>query len=184
MKRFFALSLLSSVLALPMAANAALTEGGGGNINFTGTIKQDSCSVQGQGTSDINVPLGNVQASTLGTAAAPGAISSTGQVNISVKCDKTHTKVALSFEPLPSQLQGTNVLHIDNATGGAKGVGIVLVDAAGTAINLKDGGGYTGDSVNGTTNLQVRATYVMTSNLEAVKPGTANASMPFVLKYE
>ncbi|MBK5541342.1 type 1 fimbrial protein [Pseudomonas sp. TH05] len=183
MKRFFALSLLSSVLAVPMAANAALSEGGGGNINFTGAIKQDSCSVQGQGTSDINVPLGNVQASTLGTAAAPGAISSTGQVNISVKCDKAHTKVALSFDPLPSQLQGTNVLHIDNATGGAKGVGIVLVDAAGAAMDLKTDS-YTGTSVNGTTNLQVRATYVMTGDAAAVKPGTANASMPFVLKYE
>jgi len=189
MKRFFALSLLSSVLALPMVANAApaaWTKDGGGNINFTGAIKDDGCVVQGQGTSDINVPLGNVQLGALGTAASPGAVSSTGEVSVTVKCKTANTKVQMRFEPVASQLVGNNVLKVDNGSGAARNVGIVLLNAAGTAMNLSSES-YTGDSsagANNVTTLHVRATYVRTADLAETTVGIANASMPFVLEYQ
>lgn len=188
MKRFFALSLLSSVLILPALANAADTpvwkKDGGGNINFTGTIKNDGCVVQGPGSSDINIPLGNVQASSLGLVSAPGPVSSAGEVKVTIKCKSAGTKVQMTFAPLPYQLEGTNVLKVDNGSGAAKNVGVALLDAAGTALNLSTGS-YSGAMAGGTATLQVRATYVRTvADVDSVVPGIANASMPFVLEYQ
>ncbi|MGB8971016.1 MAG: type 1 fimbrial protein, partial [Pseudomonas capeferrum] len=73
--------LSQTLLALSMfaAAGNALaadpvvpTKAGSGTINFTGTINNDACSVEGAGSNKtISVNMGEVSIKDMGTATAP-----------------------------------------------------------------------------------------------------------------
>lgn len=186
------IAILSAVLA---ASSAYASDG---IINFTGEIVAASCSMTGgsgtgitgdKGKQSINVELGKVPVDTIGVSSGSTGITAGKNININLDCGNTGTglsTVKVSFDPAG----GTGFDSKNNALlavdGGASGVGIGLYDSKNKLINLrasefyeaplvKDGEKYSAD-------LNIRAAYV--ANGAEIKPGAANASLPFTLTYE
>ncbi|WP_161777272.1 fimbrial protein [Pseudomonas sp. Fl4BN1] len=169
---------------------AVPTAGGGGVVNFTGSVKADTCYPV-NGTTDVSVPLGEVQARELGTVAAP--VGGTGaSTPLTIKC-ASGTKVQMSFKPAAAdKVESGKALRVNEGVTGAgfaKNVAIVMLKADGSVMNLDTefyeasfGNGSTG----GTINIPLKAAYVISTGSTStdVTAGTANAKMPFVLSYE
>lgn len=189
------LVLLGSYSGLALAAEGDASTTGGtipGSMEFTGNVVSDSCKLSGSGGSSngiINVNMGSISADDIGTVTAPNfsvSQSSTGMM-LNVDC-KTEQAVSITFAALPSNLvtdSGNNILQL-NSGSGASGVGIAVYPTGSkTAINLATGKLLDSITVGPDSPVKVQfdAAYVK-SGSAAVTPGTANASLPFVISYQ
>lgn len=111
------------------------TKAGSGTINFTGTINNDACSVEGAGKDKtISVNMGEVSIKDMGTATAPKGNGTLSVENFDMKINcNAGTKVAMIFEPTKGAGSGietgTKVLKLIDGLGSAKGIGIALLDS-------------------------------------------------------
>lgn len=190
---------LKQILAVSVAgllANSAMAADG--TIAFTGEILAASCSATaGAGTSvagdkgkqTINVPLGKVSMDSLG---GTGIIAGSA-ININLDCGSTAaglTTVQVQFDPMSGSGIDGKKNSLLKTTGTATGVGIGIFNSDNTTVNLAANEFFSaplvvtgeGEKAQYSAALNMRAGYV--ANGDTLKPGTANATLPFTLTYK
>lgn len=149
-----------------------------GNINFTGEVIGNACTITGSSGSNVSVELGQVATSSFskaGDTAAPTKFS----IGLS-KCTSVDS-AQVSFDGTQDRTNN-NLIKLSTATGAATGVGIGIYEAdSTTAIPL-----YTKSApvtvTGGSANFNFVAKYVATSS--TVTAGPANASATFTVIYK
>ncbi|MGX5730804.1 fimbrial protein [Pseudoxanthomonas beigongshangi] len=196
---------LLGLTALILAGAAGSAMAADGTIEFKGQIIAASCIMKDGGNGGtvsnagktITVNLGAVSKDSL-TGSAEGAnIVAAKNINLVLDCANAVeglNNVHVTF--LPKVGTGTGLDASNNkllkTSGTAEGVGIGLFDASNQLINLADpmaklSGTLTinaddPQNIKGSANLNLRAAYV--ANGVAIKAGTANGTLPFVLNYD
>ncbi len=191
-KLFLAGVAMSALSSVAMAQTVTKVDG---TINFEGKITSDTCKVSSV-TGDagaINVKMGTVAADDIGTVAAPKRLTEgTGSANFEVVCKKG-AKVSMKFAGKAAELSADKkTLRVNNgntSAGFAQGVGIAVYEGTGATANafdLSNGDLLAQTEVpaeGGSVNVRFAAAYVA-ADATKVKPGIANASLPFTLSYE
>ncbi|MFJ2386850.1 fimbrial protein [Pseudomonas koreensis] len=199
MKKFSLTLLACAVLGASCNALAEdpvkSTQGGSGQINFTGVINNDACSVDGSDANRvIAVNMGDVSIKDMGTAANPaGGRVAGNHFNLNVNCNKG-TKVAMVFDPSSGGsglVAGEDVLALTSGNGTATNVGIALLNSNGEQIKLRDkasarivAGMHGTGSAGGDSTLSFSAAYVTTGAEGSATAGRGDATLPFILEYE
>lgn len=114
-----------------LAAGSAMAADG--TINFTGSITDQTCTVD-SGSQNLNVNLGKVAQTALNGAAGMKAAPTRFTLSLS-DCPDTVTGANVKFDGTSDGVN-QNLLALDNGTGIATGVGIEIADKNGTAIPL------------------------------------------------
>ena len=191
MKKLSLAFLAMSVIAANGSAFAAPTDAGTGQINFTGFINNDACTVDGSVGKEkaIIVDMGNLAIKDIGTDTAPtaGRIGASN-FNLNVNCNQG-TKVAMRFEAAKGGsgvVAGKKVLALNPGLESAKGVGIAIMDSNGQVIDLNTPATAKIESAlnGGDATLTFAAAYVTTADPKTATPGDGNATLPFTLEYE
>lgn len=194
MKKLSLTLAVAGVMALGVTATASAANNG--RLIFNGTLTNISCDVgAGVGTSpggspgEINVDLGNVSFSDIGTF-SENKLETAMPIQLLVNCSAgvdQYNQVKMRFLASNGSGQDQNDLKLLRTTGSAQGIGIGLLNASNTLMDLggtetidkplvKDGQG------GATAELNFGAVYVL--NGTATRPGNADGFMPFVLDYE
>ena len=195
MKTFSRALLALSIFAAAgnaLAADPVPTKAGSGTVNFTGTINNDACSVDGAGTNKtISVNMGEVSIKDMGTATAPKGSGTLSAENFEMKINcNAGTKVAMLFEPTSGKgsglVTGTGVLKVIDGLGAAKNIGIALLDSNGALIDLKSPATAKVESnlQDSNASLKFSAAYVTTADPKLAVAGRGDATLPFTLQYE
>ena len=191
-RTLLALSIFAAGNAFAADPPATPTKAGSGTINFTGSINNDACSVEGIGENKtISVSMGEVSIKDIGTATAPKGNGTLSAENfgMTINCN-AGTKVAKIFQPTKGAgsgiVTGTKVLKLTDGLGAAKNIGIALLDSNGALIDLSS---PTAAKVENTlqdsnTTLKFSAAYVTTADAASAVAGRADATLPFTLQYE
>ncbi|AAY93186.1 type 1 fimbrial protein [Pseudomonas protegens] len=187
-----ALLALSIIAATGNALADDPVKAGSGTINFTGTINNDACSVEGAGKGKtIAVDMGEVSIKDMGTPSAPKGNGTLNVENFSMKINcNAGTKVAMIFEPTTGAgsglAPGTNVLRLIDGLGAAKGIGIALLDSNGAVIDLSSPSTAKIENTLQDSNatLKFSAAYVTTVDPKLAVAGRGDATLPFTLQYE
>ncbi|WP_239006097.1 fimbrial protein [Burkholderia territorii] len=180
--------------ALAAFSSVAMADSVDGTINFQGSIVNDTCkvsSIKGD-AGTINVDMGKISATDIGTVSAPKFLASgSGSANIDVVC-KQGAKVSMKFAGQPSELSADKLsIRVNNganAAGFAQNVGIAVYEGTGAgakAFDLSNGDllAQTELKEGGAVNVRFAAAYVA-DDPSKVTAGVANASLPFTLSYE
>ena len=187
---------LAVVGAMVMGTTGTATAANNGKLIFNGTLTNISCDVgagagasPGSNPGDINVDLGNVSFSDIG-AFAESKLETAMPIQLLVNCSagvEQYNQVKMRFNASNGSGQDQNDLKLLRTTGSAQGVGIGMLNASNTLMDL--GGTETidkpliKDGVGGATaELNFGAVYVL--NGSSTRPGNADGFMPFVLDYE
>lgn len=192
-KLFLAGVAMSTLSAAAMAQTTPTSVDG--VINFQGTILSDTCKVSSLAgdAGTINVDMGTIAADDIGTLTAPKNLANgAGSANIDVVC-KTGAKVSMKFAGKTAELSADKkTLRVNNgntAAGFAQGVSIAVYEGTGAGANAFDLSNgdllaqTTVPSTGGAVNVRFAAAYVAADPTK-IKPGIANASLPFTLTYE
>jgi type 1 fimbria pilin len=187
-----AAAVLSFAAANAMAAAGDLI--GGGNIEFKGKVNSDTCYVESStgDASSILVEMGEVNTAQLAnsTLAAPAMPQGGdfGAATFDVTCSAA-TGVQMKFAASAAQLEtGNKILKLNSGSTGpslAGGVGIAVYPdrsnaTASSAFDLSNGVLFQETLTAGQkVRAQFAAAFVKTTG--AIKPGTANATLPFVI---
>ena len=194
-RALLALSIIAATgnaLAEDPPAPPAPTKAGSGTINFTGTINNDACSVEGAGSNKtISVNMGEVSIKDMGTATAPKGNGTLSAENFDMKINcNAGTKVAMIFEPTKGAgsgiVAGTKVLKLIDGLGAAKNIGIALLDSNGALIDLSSPSTAKIENTlqDSNTSLKFSAAYVTTADPKLAVAGRGDATLPFTLQYE
>lgn len=190
MKKFSLAFIAMSVIAASGSAFAAPTKAGQGQINFTGFINNDACSVEGTTSKDkaINVDMGTVSIKDIGTDTAPnGGRLAAADFNLKINCNEG-TKVAMLFDAKSGSglVAGKKVLALNPGTNTAKNVGIAILDSDGNIVDLSSPAtAKIETALNGNdATLNFAAAYVTTADPSSATAGSGNATLPFTLEYE
>ncbi len=188
MKKLSLAFLAVSVIAASGSAFAA--DGGKGQINFTGFINNDACSVDGSVGKEkaILVDMGNMSIKDIGTDTAPnGGRIAASNFNLKVNCNEG-TKVSMVFDAASGSglVDSKPILALNPGFESAKNVGIAIMDSNGQIIDLRTQNTAKIEStLNGTdATLTFAAAYVTTADPKTATPGDGNATLPFLLQYE
>ncbi|MQB15338.1 type 1 fimbrial protein [Pseudomonas sp. FJ2-5-13] len=196
MKTFSRALLALSIFAAAgnvLAADPVPTKAGSGTINFTGTINNDACSVEGAGTNKtISVNMGEVSIKDMGTSTAPKGSGTLSAENFEMKVNcNAGTKVAMLFQPTSGKgsglVTGTGVLKVIDGLGAAKNIGIALLDGNGALIDLSSPATAKIESnlQDSNASLKFSAAYVTTgTDPKLAVAGRGDATLPFTLQYE
>jgi type 1 fimbria pilin len=187
---------LAVVGAMVLGTTGTASAANGGTLVFKGTLTNITCDVgagvgssPGSNPGDINVDLGNVSFSDIGTF-AESKLQAATPIQLLVNCTAgvdQYNLVKMRFAAIDGSGQDQNDLKLLRTTGSAQGVGIGLLNASNTLMDL--GGTETidkplvKDGLGGATaELNFGAVYVL--NGSTTRPGRADGFMPFVLDYE
>ncbi|AYF88952.1 fimbrial protein [Pseudomonas sp. JS3066] len=189
MKKLSLAFLATSVIAASGSAFAA-TDAGHGQINFTGMINNDACSVEGAAGKDksVSVPMGTVSIKDMGSDTAPtGGRLAAADFNLKINCNEG-TKVAMLFDAKSGSgvVAGKKVLALNPGTESAKNVGIAIMDSNGQIVDLSAPATAKIESeLNGAdATLTFSAAYVTTADPKSATAGKGDATLPFTLQYE
>lgn len=191
-RTLLALSIFAAGNAFAVDPPVTPTKAGSGTINFTGSINNDACSVEGIGVNKtISINMGEVSIKDIGTATAPKGNGTLSAENFDMKINcNAGTKVAMIFEPTKGAgsgiVTGTKVLKLIDGLGAAKNIGIALLDSNGALIDLSS---PTTAKIENTlqdsnTTLKFSAAYVTTIDAASAVAGRGDATLPFTLQYE
>ncbi|HFS5792668.1 TPA: fimbrial protein [Citrobacter werkmanii] len=160
------------------AAVAGGVQASDGTINFTGSITDQTCTVD-TGSQNLPVSLGNVAQTALNGAKGMRAAPTKFTINVS-DCPDTVTGANVKFDGT-SDNNDQSLLALDSGTGIATGVGIQIADKNGAVIPLHSASSdYT--LAAGSNALDFVARYVSTG--PAVTTGTANGTSEFTIIYK
>ncbi|MGL5384400.1 MAG: fimbrial protein [Serratia sp. (in: enterobacteria)] len=169
-------------VAVAVAAVAALSvsnaiAGGAGQINFTGAITDDACTIVNTVSNPLDVKLG-----TYGSNEFKAAGDTTAKMGFKIAltdCPASAKQAAVNFDGT-SDSTNAALLKLTQDSGVATGVGIQLYDDAGTEIAL-----HTASKVyplvTGDNNLPFNAAYKSTA--ATVTAGPANGVANFSIIY-
>ncbi|MCM7587701.1 fimbrial protein [Enterobacter chuandaensis] len=167
-----------SALFLAMVTITATGYAADGTINFTGSIIDETCTVD-SGSQNLNVDLGKVSKTSLDGAAGKKAASSSFTLSLS-KCPETVTTAKVKFDGT-SDSSNQQLLALNSDTGVASGVGIEIADSSGNPIAL-----HTASPdiklTGGANSLNFIARYVSTGTV--VTAGNANGTSQFTINYK
>lgn len=190
MKKFSLAFLTMSVLAAAGSAVADPVKAGSGQINFTGIINNDACSIDNAVGKEkaISVDLGAVSIKDMGTADSPiGGRAVASDFNLKINCNEG-TKVAMLFDAKSGSgvVAGKKVLALNPGLDSAKNVGIAILNSNGELVDLSTPATAKIESdLNGTNGtLNFAAAYVTTADVKSATAGNGNATLPFTLEYE
>jgi len=174
------LSVLASLsLASSLAQAAPIVNGG--TVHFVGEVVNAACAVDA-GSMDQTVQLGQVRTAKLATV---GATSGNVGFNIVLKdCDTSvSTKAQVAFTGVADSVNAEALALDSSAAGSATGVGVQILDKAGTTLAV-DGATWSAVTTlsDGTNTIPFASRYIATT--AAVTPGTANAVATFKIQYE
>jgi len=165
---------LFSVVSTANAADATIAKGG--TLHFAGTVVNAPCVVDTANLKDIE--LGQVRTAVLKGAGYSSA-SKEFQIGL-VDCDPTvSSSASVAFQGL-SPGAYPNLLAV---TGGAKGIGIEILDADNKTIT-PDGSNFSAKRTLSANNNVIKFNARYKSMTSYVTPGDANADVTFTLKYE
>ncbi|WP_337264089.1 MULTISPECIES: fimbrial protein [unclassified Serratia (in: enterobacteria)] len=172
-------NIIVATLVAAAAMTAASAFAADGTINFTGSVIDQACEVNG-GSNTLTVTMGNVAKSAL---AVPGNTAAATAFTLNVKnCPSTTDgNVQVSFDG--KNVDGnTEVLALTNAgtPGVAKGVGIQLYDKSQNKLPLNTAS-TTYALSNGDATLDFVARYIATN--ATVEAGSADAAVNFTIIY-
>lgn len=174
MKTKFLLTLLS-VSALS-AANVYAADG---QINFTGTITDEACTVTNNTTNPLNVALGTVSKN-----AFTGAGSTAAPTKFTIAltdCPATVTSATVKFDGTSAN-SGNTALQLTQESGVATNVGVQISDSSNVVIPL-----YTASKAyalsTGANNLDFIARYFALADTDSITSGPANSTSQFTIVY-
>ncbi|MFK3969689.1 fimbrial protein [Pseudomonas sp. NPDC087358] len=186
---------LALVAAMSLSVAGAATAANNGRLVFNGTLTNITCDIgAGAGASpganpgEINVDMGNVSFSDIGTF-AQSKLETASPIQLLVTC----TGGAAQYNTVSMRFiarQGSGLDNLDQqllrTTGAADGVGIGLLNASNVLMDLS--GSETidtpliKDAADGATaEINFGAVYVL--NGAATNPGNADGFLPFVMDY-
>lgn len=178
-----ALSILALNSTSVLAAEAGATKSivNGGKVYFQGEVINAACAVDA-GSIDQTVQLGQVRSLKLAKA---GDTSSAVGFNIQLNdCDTAvSTKASIAFSGTAVDSTNTTVLATQSSTsGGAKNIGVQILDKTGTPLVL-DGSTFSTATVlnDGSTVVPFQARFYATG---AATAGTVSADASFKVQYE
>jgi len=170
--------VLLNTIFLVIAGVTGNAQAADGTIHFTGSISDQTCTID-SGSQSLNVDLGNVAQAALNGAAGIKA-SPTRFTLLLSQCPDTVTGASVKFDGTPDQLD-TTLLALDDDTDAATGVGIEIANMDGSVIPLHSASSdYT--LAEGNNELRFLARYVSTG--AAVTPGKANGTSEFTINYK
>ncbi|EPT6973898.1 fimbrial protein [Cronobacter sakazakii] len=177
MKKILLMTTMAALACSSSLTWAATT--GEGQVNFTGEILDAGCEVVNSQSSPLAVDLGKI------SKTAFTGIGSTTNITSFVlqlkNCPETVTKASIKFGGT-ADTDNVDVLALTGGTGAASGVGIQLVDADGTPLNLYTASAdYALETGTATNNLEFGARYIQTG--ATVTAGVANGSSTFTVTY-
>jgi len=170
------------ITSLSLASGIAMADiANGGAVHFTGEVVNAACTVDA-GSIDQTVQLGQIRAARL---AKKGDMSMPVNFNIELNdCGiDVSTKASVAFTGVPIDSANPTVMELQSsASGGAKNVGIQILDKKGNPLGL-DGTVFSPPVTlnNGTNVIPFQARYFATN---AAVAGTANADATFKVQYE
>ncbi|EHF4936933.1 fimbrial protein [Enterobacter hormaechei] len=173
---------LFSVVAIPALVMAsasafAAVEGETSTIQFTGAIKENTCTLD-QGSLNQKINLNTVETSVF--QGGQGAASQPTNFTIALKdCAKSSASVFFSGDHVEGNAEALKV------TGGAKGVGIQILEGA-TVLKV-DGSAPSSPKevdVDKAAEWSFGARYVALGSASAIEAGEANATAQFTVNYE
>lgn len=172
------MKLIFSALPILVIMTSEIAYAFDGNINFTGTITEESCTVATESVSQT-INLGTFS-STSFTAVGQG-VGATPFTIVLSNCPESVTQARARFEGA-TNAANTQLLAITPVPGAAANVGIGLYEANNvTPINMLTDSVFQAVTTAGGT-LRFVAKYVATS--ASVTAGTANATVNFTLSYQ
>ncbi|WP_342246640.1 fimbrial protein [Pseudomonas sp. OTU5201] len=181
---------MSMLAAAGSAAAADPVKAGSGQINFTGVINNDACSIDNAVGKEkaISVDLGSVSIKDMGTDTAPiGGRAVASDFNLKVNCN-AGTKVSMLFDAKSGSgiVVGKKVLALNPGLDSAKNVGIAILDSSGAVVDLSAPATakIASDLNNNDGTLTFAAAYVTTGDPKTATAGNGNATLPFTLEYE
>lgn len=126
-------SIFAATLASVLISGMNMAYASDGTINFTGQIKDTSCTI-GDGSGDaLSIFLGTPGVNSFKDI---GDTSGAARFNISLSsCPPAQQKIQIAFEGIADQNTG-EILKINPGSGTAKGVGIRIEEADGTPVVL------------------------------------------------
>ncbi|EOV9015133.1 fimbrial protein [Cronobacter muytjensii] len=152
---------------------------GEGQVNFTGEILDSACEVVNSLSSPLQVDLGKISKtvfSGVGSTATPTSFA------LQLKnCPAAVTAASVTFGGSAST-DNDKVLALSSGTGVASGVGIQLLDASGSPLDLYTASSeYTLKSGTETNDLAFGARYIQTA--ATVTAGKADSTSTFTVTY-
>lgn len=174
MKKNFIVATLVAAAAMTSASVFAAD----GQINFTGSVTADACTVTNKISAPLSVNLGKVSKDALGDASGAGT-----------------TKFSLALSDCPDGLATVNVkfdgttvpgnnqlLALTTGTGVATGVGIRIADSTQQPLAL--GVASVAYPVTaGSASMDFTARYIATGTVANVNPGKADSTATFTINY-
>ncbi|UAN29735.1 fimbrial protein (plasmid) [Serratia ureilytica] len=166
--------LTTAALSLSLAASSYAADG---NVNFIGSITDQTCEVT-TGSQNLNVVLGNVArtAFTGGTGTEASKTRFTLQLE---NCPAAALTARVKFDGTP-EVTNPDYLAITSGAGVASGVAIKLYDASNTALPLNTASMSYPLVTTGVNNLNFAASYISTG---PVTVGPANSTTAFTVNY-
>ncbi|ELC7203506.1 fimbrial protein [Enterobacter hormaechei] len=153
------------------------TQASDGTIHFTGSITDQTCSVD-SGSKNLPVELGNVAQTALSGGAGTKAAPTRFTLSVS-DCPDTVTSANVKFDGVNAS--NASLLALDDDAGAATGVGIEIADENGMPIPLQTASpDY--PLAPGANTLDFVARYVSTS--DTVTTGPANGTSEFTIIYK
>ncbi|WP_421512190.1 fimbrial protein [Enterobacter sp. JS8-1] len=177
MKKIFSIASIASIVMVSASAYAA-SEGQRGTVEFTGSIKENTCVLNSSSVGQV-VPLGEVESSVLSTQ---GSVSQAKK--FSIKLDQCNlASASITFSGIPEK---DDVLRVTGTGTVADGVGIQILDIDNNATPLKIDGSSPSAlktvGAGGFDEFYLAARYIAFSN--NITAGEANGTVSFTVKYE
>lgn len=189
MNNFKIASAIALAMGLAVAGSASAAAASGGTITFTGQINDTTCTITGGpgtdgGQGNFTVALQPVDQSQLTTAGATaGKKAFTVQIGGPTDATCQNGKVAtLSFLTSSPRIDATNGALMNALSGQATMADIQVLDAAGTAIDLRDpaNGVMSPAIANNTALINFNAQYLATGT---ATPGLISTSVLYGVTY-
>jgi len=175
-----AFGLVSAAAQADTPTTPVATTVNGGTVHFKGEVVNAACAVDA-GSADQTVQLGQIQSSTL-----QGAGSSSSAVGFNIKlagCDLTNGTTKASILWAGDQGDDNTTLALQGSTaGGAKNVGIQILDSTGKPVTINGTTATVTTLVTGTNVLPFQARYY--SSKGGAQAGSANADATFKVQYQ
>jgi major type 1 subunit fimbrin (pilin) len=176
-----AVAALLSVSGFALAADPVAVTVNGGTINFTGEVVNAACAVDAS-SSDQTVQMGQVR-----SASFKALGDTSGKVAFKIglnDCDASvYTSAAVGFtgQTVSGKTDALAVGSGTAAVASATGIGISILDQAGSKVTFDGTASGKVKIINGQTVIPLQAQYVSTA--ASVTAGQANATTTFKITY-
>ena len=176
-------SIFAVTLASVLISGMNMAYASDGIINFTGEIKDASCTIGDGSGGALSIYLGTPGVDSFKSV---GDTSGAARFNISLSnCPQSQQNIQIAFEGIQDENTG-EILKINPGNGSAEGVGIRIEEADGTQVvlNTTDRNSLKEHELDPTSK-SVKVNYVAKyeATVVPVTPGLANATASFSIMY-